>query len=225
MKKYISILLLTVLTFAATAQDPDTTTLEKKARYYTARIKDNNKRAITPQDFRKAFNANINLALADAIPDTTTHPAPSLLPADYPEGLSLYQIKAADGWPFDGSLLVQRSSDGHAVQTITSALSSFADQRIRTSYVTDWTTWDCNSASVTVDPPSLADGEQFELTIAVPGVDRVSRVKRLSFSGALEGVLILNNVPSDNTVRILFWNTTGATVDVGAGVVSVLTVD
>lgn len=51
--------------FAVTAfaQTPDTLTPEKNARWKIGKIRDNTVRAITPQDFRNAFNSVANLAV------------------------------------------------------------------------------------------------------------------------------------------------------------------
>lgn len=62
MKKLIAFLLL--LHSVAFAQTPDTLTPEKKARWKIGRIRDNTIRAITPLDFRNAFNAVTNLAVS-----------------------------------------------------------------------------------------------------------------------------------------------------------------
>ena len=63
MKKYISFLLLFIVSLQTFGQVIDTTTDEKKARYRIARIRDNSVRAITPNDFRGAFNAVTKLAI------------------------------------------------------------------------------------------------------------------------------------------------------------------
>ena len=75
MKKYLSLLLSLLLQFAALAQTvPDTTTLEGKARYNVGRIRDNSVRAITPKDFRNAFNSVIDLSLAKVVDLQTSLP-------------------------------------------------------------------------------------------------------------------------------------------------------
>lgn len=61
MKRFIAILVL--LHSVAFAQTPDTLTPESKARWLVGRIRDNTIRAITPADFRNAFNSVANLAV------------------------------------------------------------------------------------------------------------------------------------------------------------------
>lgn len=63
MKKLIAFCFM-LFAFTAMAQTPDTLTPEKNARWKIGRIRDNTVRAITPQDFRNAFNALANLAVS-----------------------------------------------------------------------------------------------------------------------------------------------------------------
>ncbi|WP_353720168.1 hypothetical protein [Dyadobacter sp. 676] len=133
MKKYILFALLALAGTLTFGQAPDTSTLEKKARWHYGQIKDNKVRAITPLNFRKAFNAVTNLAMQTIIPDTITHPPITWAPEDYPEGLSMYYIRPQDGWPFFGTLFVEKNAEGHVVQTITANDTPFLDQRKRSS--------------------------------------------------------------------------------------------
>ena len=55
-----------LMAVTAFAQTPDTLTPEKKARWLFGRIRDNTVRAITPADFRNAFNAVANMAVKRA---------------------------------------------------------------------------------------------------------------------------------------------------------------
>lgn len=66
MKRFNSFLAafcITLMAVTAFAQTPDTLTPEKNARWKIGRIRDNTLRAITPQDFRNAFNSVANLAV------------------------------------------------------------------------------------------------------------------------------------------------------------------
>lgn len=62
MKRIIAIFVM--LHTLAFAQTPDTLTPEKNARWKIGRIRDNTIRAITPADFRNAFNSVANLAVS-----------------------------------------------------------------------------------------------------------------------------------------------------------------
>jgi hypothetical protein len=167
-------------------QAPDTSTLEKKARWHYGQLKDNKARAITPLHFRKAFNAVTNLALQTIIPDTSTHPPFTWAPEDYPEGLSMYYIMTQDGWPFFGTLFVEKNADGHVVQTITANDAPFLDQRKRSSNADGglftWGEWDVMQVTVNYDPPSIPPGDIHQIDVSVPGLHRYARVKRLFVS-------------------------------------------
>ncbi|MEO6285839.1 MAG: right-handed parallel beta-helix repeat-containing protein [Dyadobacter sp.] len=63
MKKSIGLLLCSLLFMQAFAQVPDTLTPEKNARWKIGRIRDNSVRAITPIDFRNAFNELANISV------------------------------------------------------------------------------------------------------------------------------------------------------------------
>lgn len=211
------------------AQAVDTTTLEKKARYYFGQIKDNKSRAITPLTLRKAFGAVTNLALAGIIPDSTTHPAISRTPDSYDKGISLFQIRAFDGWPFDGTLLVQKGADGHTTQCITSGVSSFPDQRTRSTYLDEstytWTSWDAYSLSVLLDVPEIANNATYHTVVDMPGVIYTSRIRRCILSSNLYGLIMSVDVDADGKVGVYFSNLTGAAVNPAPGTLYILTRD
>jgi len=212
MKKYILFALFALMAALSYGQAPDTSTLEKKARWHYGQIKDNKARAITPLNFRKAFNAVTNLALQTIIPDTITHPPITWAPEDYSEGLSMYYIMTQDGWPFFGTLFVEKNADGHAVQTITANDTPFLDQRKRSSNTDGglftWSEWDVIKISVNYDPPILPPGDIHEIQIIVPGLDRYSRVKRLIVSQDTSPVRVNAqvNFNADETLTIYSYN-------------------
>lgn len=206
------------------AQAPDTTTLEKKAVYYSGQIKDNKVRAITPLMLRKAFNAVKNLALATVIPDTSTHPAVDLVPSDFDEGIGMFQIREADGWQFDGTLLVEKSADGHAIQTATAATTIYPDQRKRVSYPGQdgWTRWNAYSAIANVDLPDMPVGGSFTVIIDVLQINREWIIKRLVYNGDLDGLLMYKGNTHEGQVSVMFQNTTAAAIDPGPATIEVL---
>lgn len=212
MKKYILFTLLTLAGTLSYGQAPDTSTLEKKARWHYGQIKENKGRAITPLHFRRAFNAVTNLALQTIIPDTVTHPPITWAPEDYPEGLSMYYIMIQDGWPFFGTLFVEKNADGHVVQTITANDTPFLDQRKRSSNADGglftWSEWDVIQITINYDAPSISPGDVHQVQVIVPGLHRYARVKRLIISQDTSPVKINAQVDfnADETLTVYSYN-------------------
>ncbi|GGB98567.1 hypothetical protein GCM10011325_27270 [Dyadobacter sediminis] len=208
------------------AQVPDTTTLEKKARYHTEQLKDNKTRAITPLHLRKAFNAVTNLALANVIPDLTTHPKSYAASSTYPDGISMFQITKVDGWPFDGTLLVEKSKDGQTMQTITASTNStFIDQRKRTNFINvnsvDWTPWDIISTTSGLNPPVLKPGESFSHNVFFSGLTAQHRIKRIYFSSNQTGIILQSGKVEFNSATVIFTNSSLADIDLFSGLLTV----
>lgn len=212
MKKYMLLTLLALAGMLSYGQAPDTSTLEKKARWHYGQLKDNKVRTITPLHFRKAFNAVTNLALQTVIPDTVTRPHISQAAEEYPEGLSMYYIMIQDGWPFFGTLLVEKNADGHVVQTITANDTPFLDQRKRSSNVDGglftWSEWDVHVISVNYDPPALGPQGVDDVQVVLPGVDRNSRIKRVIVSQDVAPVRINAQVApgADELISVYAYN-------------------
>lgn len=75
-------------------------------------------------------------------------------------------------------------------------------------------------ASVTYDPPSLADGTQQNTTVVLTGAKLGDNVN-VSFDKPLSGTRMWGEVTSANTVTVYHRNDTGADVDVASGTLKV----
>lgn len=216
MKRIILSLLFASLCTLVFSQKPDTTTLEKKARYHIDQISDNKIRAITPLHLRKAFNAVSNLALGNVTTDDTTLPKPTALSSAFPVGISMFRIREQDGWPFNGTLLVEKRSDYHAVQTITShdsfTSSAFIDQRKRTNYHVfisgedKWSPWDVISVSYLTGFQLIKPGESMMYSVNLPGVTVHHRIKRINFSTNPSGIIWQLEKITDGTITVRYTN-------------------
>lgn len=75
-------------------------------------------------------------------------------------------------------------------------------------------------ASVSYDPPSLADGEGVTTTVTVTGVATASYID-VSFPQNLQGLALWGWVSGANTVSVRFQNETGGAVDLASGLLRV----
>lgn len=80
--------------------------------------------------------------------------------------------------------------------------------------------WRLRYASVTYDPPSLVAGLTQSTTVTLTGAV-IGDPVACSFSLALNGTRMWAEVTSANTVTVYHRNDTGATVDVGSGILTV----
>ena len=70
------------------------------------------------------------------------------------------------------------------------------------------------------DPLSIANGGKWAGDISVPGAD-LGDYAMASFSIPSPGVYTFVHVSAKDTVRIVYWNRSGATIDLGAGIARV----
>ena len=76
------------------------------------------------------------------------------------------------------------------------------------------------NASVTYDPPSLADGAGTTTTVTVTGA-ALGDFALASFSLDLQGITVSAYVSSSNTVSVRFQNESGGTLDLASGTLRV----
>ena len=83
----------------------------------------------------------------------------------------------------------------------------------------DGTTWGVFTA--TYDPPNLVDGDGVTTNVTVSNATLGDFV-RVSFSLALQGILLTGWVTSSTNVAVRFQNETGGTIDLGSGTIRVM---
>ena len=79
------------------------------------------------------------------------------------------------------------------------------------------------TATVTWNPGSIADDEELELDVTVPGA-RLGDMSFVSIAFDTLDLIISSNVTADDTVTIVLANVGGTARDIGAATVRVLVV-
>lgn len=72
------------------------------------------------------------------------------------------------------------------------------------------------TASATYDPPNVVGGSQITTTISVPGA-AFGDFALASFSLSLAGMIVTAYVSAADTVTVIFYNATGADIDLASG--------